>query len=226
MITNNLNGKQYIGQSKDIVRRFLQHLQPRSKGTPEFHKEIQKMGKENFVCIILEECDESELNEREEYYIRFFEPEYNKSLGQGQKGIIVSEKTRKKISEKAKQRWENYDSETKKKVLERLNSNPRYGYHLSDETKEKIRQKHIGKTRIEESRKKQSETMKQRYKDGLKVCVEKLYKPVICTTTGERFPSLKAAAEHYGLYSPDITAVLKGRQKTTHGLAFVYEREV
>lgn len=222
MIINNLNGKQYIGQSRNIVRRYLQHLQPRSKGTPEFHKEIQQMGKDNFVCIILEECSEEKLNEREEYYIRFFEPEYNKSLGQGQKGIIASEETRKKLSKSAKKRWNNYDPETKIKVLNTLNSNHKVGYHLSEETKDKIRQKQLGHKRSEESRKKQSETMKRRYQNSLKVSVEPLYKPIICTTTGESFPSLKAAATQYGLYSADITAVLKGRQKTTHGLHFIY----
>ena len=224
MIINNLNGKQYVGQSIDIVRRYMQHLQPKSKGTPEFHKEIQTMGKDNFVCIILEECEKSELNEREEHYIRFFKPEYNKSLGQGQKGLTASAETRRKQSDNAKQRWDNYDDATKRNVLKKLNSNHRTGYHLSEETKDKIRQAHSGKKRSEESRKKQSETMKDRYKSGLKVAVNKLYKPIICTTTGEHFPSLKAAAEHFGLYSPDITAVLKGRQKTAHGLHFIYER--
>ena len=64
LITNNINGKIYIGQSVDIHRRFLEHLragQPekyankkeRDLNTP-IHLAMQKYGVNNFSLSILE----------------------------------------------------------------------------------------------------------------------------------------------------------------------------
>lgn len=45
---------------------------------------IHKYGKENFVIKLLEECDRALLNEREKYWIQYynsFENGYNSTLG-------------------------------------------------------------------------------------------------------------------------------------------------
>ena len=79
LITNNINGKIYIGQSVDIHRRFLEHLragQPekyankkeRDLNTP-IHLAMQKYGVNNFSLSILEQCSKEELNDKEKYWI-------------------------------------------------------------------------------------------------------------------------------------------------------------
>lgn len=70
-IENLINGKLYIGQSVHIELRWQEHCRPSAKSL--IGKAISKYGKENFTFQILEECAESYLNEREAYYIRYYQ---------------------------------------------------------------------------------------------------------------------------------------------------------
>ena len=67
-ITNSLTGKHYIGQSNNIERRLVEH----KSGTQLIDKEIQRLGEENFTFEIIEECSLTDLNEREEYWITYY----------------------------------------------------------------------------------------------------------------------------------------------------------
>ena len=74
-ITNNINGKKYIGLSKDIQRRWGEHSRayknPNSKEyNLPLYNAFRKYGIENFSFEIIEECDENLLEEREKYYIK------------------------------------------------------------------------------------------------------------------------------------------------------------
>lgn len=66
-ITNKINNKSYIGQSVNINNRWYVHKA--TKDDYPIHRAIQKYGKNNFSWEILEECTESQLSEREIYYI-------------------------------------------------------------------------------------------------------------------------------------------------------------
>ena len=65
-ITNKINNKVYIGQSKDVHRRFLEHISGRKNGTSVIHNAIEKYGVENFKIEIIEK-DIENYNEREIY---------------------------------------------------------------------------------------------------------------------------------------------------------------
>lgn len=67
--TNKLNGKCYIGQSKNIALRFRSHLNATNKPKTVFDFALKKYGIENFEFTILEKCGKSELDVREKYYI-------------------------------------------------------------------------------------------------------------------------------------------------------------
>lgn len=67
-ITNLINQKSYIGQSVHIERRFAEHCFP-SK-TSVISQAIQKYGKENFLFEVIEECEKSELDKKEQYWIK------------------------------------------------------------------------------------------------------------------------------------------------------------
>lgn len=69
-IENLINHKIYIGQSVHIERRWGEHCRAKAKSL--IGKAIHKYGKENFSFTILEECLVGQLNEKEEYYIHYF----------------------------------------------------------------------------------------------------------------------------------------------------------
>ena len=70
-VTNKVNGKVYIGQSVDIGRRWRTHMT--AKDDIYFHKAIQKYGVENFEWEVIEQCKKSELDEREIYWIEYYD---------------------------------------------------------------------------------------------------------------------------------------------------------
>ena len=86
-LTNMTNQKIYIGQAVDIAERFKQHIKcGLGIDTPSnmLYKAMLKDGVENFTFEVLEECDRSQLNDRETYYIDFYRSQehgYNMSKG-------------------------------------------------------------------------------------------------------------------------------------------------
>ena len=72
-ITNTINGKIYIGQSINIKQRWKQHRANASVRTEAIYLAFQKYGIENFTFEIIEECKEEELDEKEQYYIGFYD---------------------------------------------------------------------------------------------------------------------------------------------------------
>lgn len=69
-IENLINHKIYIGQSIEIEKRWLKHLS--AKDDFIIHKALRKYGKDAFSFQILEECDIMELDEKENYWINFY----------------------------------------------------------------------------------------------------------------------------------------------------------
>lgn len=83
-VTNKINNKIYIGQTKISVKdRWARHItESRCKGchtyNTVFKRAIRKYGVENFICEQIEECKtQQELNNREQYWIKY----YNSYIG-------------------------------------------------------------------------------------------------------------------------------------------------
>lgn len=93
-IENLINNKCYIGQSVNIKRRWKAHKEA-SKNiknkTYDFplYKAIRKYGLENFSFEILEICSENLLNEKEKYYVKYFDS-YNNGYNQDEGGNSCS----------------------------------------------------------------------------------------------------------------------------------------
>ena len=87
-ITNTINNKLYIGKTVNTIeKRFNQHKNEskteRSKKRP-LYRAINKYGIENFEIEIIEECNYDILNEREIYWINYYDTYnngYNATLG-------------------------------------------------------------------------------------------------------------------------------------------------
>lgn len=90
-IENNINHKVYIGQSTNIELRWRHHRSPDPtiRSIYPLYRAIDKYGIENFSFDIIEECKKEELDEKEIYWINFynsFNEGYNQtSGGQGAK---------------------------------------------------------------------------------------------------------------------------------------------
>ena len=84
-ITKLLNNKIYIGRSVNILKRWNQHKN--AADSSPLHKAIQKYGIENFKLEVLEECLPTELNEREIYWINY----YNSCFGDGYNATLGGE---------------------------------------------------------------------------------------------------------------------------------------
>lgn len=108
-IKNNINGKQYIGCTiSSLKKRFEEHAWRCLKTdiNTKFCNSIIKYGVENFQIELLEECNTSNIYEREKHYINEFET-YKKGLnstygGEGCLGYRHSKEIKEKISKKLK----------------------------------------------------------------------------------------------------------------------------
>lgn len=79
-IINLINGKFYIGSSKNLRNRLWKHrslLRHNKHHNPHLQNSWDKYGEDNFDYCILEVCDEKCQYEREQYYIDSCHPEYN-----------------------------------------------------------------------------------------------------------------------------------------------------
>lgn len=84
-ITNDINDKVYIGQTIFTVQqRWNKHLVDSKDSNYHIHMAMKKYGIEHFKCEIIEECDNSKLDEREIYWIDCYDSfnnGYNSTLG-------------------------------------------------------------------------------------------------------------------------------------------------
>lgn len=102
IITNLINNNCYIGQtSKTIEERFREHKtdslrKDRSNYEVPLYRAFRKYGLENFKIEEIEKCEISKLNEREIYWISFFDTYhngYNATLGgDGTRTLELNEK--------------------------------------------------------------------------------------------------------------------------------------
>ena len=82
-IQNKINNKCYIGQSINIDRRWKEHKRKYYFEDTKFYRAIRKYGLENFEFSIIEECSPEDLDERENYWIVYYntiEEGYNSLL--------------------------------------------------------------------------------------------------------------------------------------------------
>ena len=87
-ITNLVTDECYIGQSVDVYKRWNDHCKcGLGIDTPpgnKLYKAIQEYGLDNFTFELLTECSQTELNEKEKYFIELYQADifgYNSTGG-------------------------------------------------------------------------------------------------------------------------------------------------
>lgn len=94
-ITEKDTGYCYIGQAVDLNRRLREHKNAYSNQLIDRY--IREKGKDNFSFEIIEECDISQLNEREKYYIEKFNS-YRNGFNQTPGGTTFSPAKGEKVN--------------------------------------------------------------------------------------------------------------------------------
>lgn len=244
--TNKINGKCYIGQTKNIKNRW----RPEGyKYCRKFYRAILKYGWDNFTHEILRECTEDDVDFWEAYYIGehdSIENGYNleggghanKTLSDEtraliseagkkrkghktgkpawNKGLKTPDEVRHKLSEAHKGKKQPLSEETKKKIGE-----ANRGRKASPETIEKLRQSHLGQqnrkgTKFTEEQKKR---LSEAHKGQKPYSVMKRVRNI---DTGMEFESATEAARYYKMSSSHISSVCKGTRKTAGGYRWEY----
>lgn len=99
-ITNTFTDDLYVGQTtKTITHRYSRHLASARCGSEtHLHRAIRKYGESAFSVSLVEEVDITELEPREQYWIRQLLPSYNMTAGgEGSRGRVLSAETKEKI---------------------------------------------------------------------------------------------------------------------------------
>lgn len=102
-ITNNINNHCYIGQSRNIEKRWYNHKNDSTNQNSEKYNYplycgFRKYGIRNFTFEVLEECSIEELNEKEKYWIEYYKPKYNQTTG-GDYRIVPQKLTYEQVQE-------------------------------------------------------------------------------------------------------------------------------
>lgn len=189
-IKNIKNGNQYIGSSANIEERWKRHISRLNKcehHSRHLQNAWQYYGAESFDFSILLICDVDSLIEYEQYCIDTMKPVYNVSPTAGrtagiirtneyklkqsksQSGKVMSEETRRKISEGMKGKRNSLGTKRAQtnETIEKI-KNALTGHLVSSETRAKIGLKNKGYKHTEEAKQKISNSLLGNTRAGAK----------------------------------------------------------
>lgn len=240
-ITNNVNGKIYIGQSISIQSRWKEHVNSLRRGDSNctlLQRAWNKYGEQNFTFEILEFCSADMLDDIEVKYIDFYdavnngyniEPGGNKNkhlseetkqkLREAHLGKKMSDETIQKMSEarmgeKNPMYGKTHSPEARKKISETHKGKP--GHRPSDDGIERIRLANTGKVLSEETRKKISDAAMGR------PAWNKNPRPVYCIELNRVFDTASDAGKELGIRSSNIINCCEHTRKTCGGYHWMY----
>lgn len=144
-ITNKINGKAYVGQTRNSVQNRWQEHCSGCNGSSRslIHRAIRKYGRENFIFKVIEICNSlEELNAAEEHAIEHhntMNPFGYNLIGTNRGVRLMSEITRQRMRQAQKRRPKPTE-ETRQRRSKSLR-----GLKRTDETRERIALAKIGK---------------------------------------------------------------------------------
>lgn len=233
------SGKVYIGQSRDINKRWTQYVSLNCKGQKRLYKSFNKYGASEHSFEIVEICLFEELNDRE----RHWQDHYSVTGKEGLNGCLVDTSTlprvySQEVKDKIRQSklGKKQSEETRKKITEARKgkyigeSAPNFGNKHSAETKSKMSKAHkgkyskenspnFGKSRSEETKEKiRKAATGRKHSESTKALLRKRQanrenpqaRRVIDTETNEVFKSIGLAAKSKLIPTSTLTGKLNG----------------
>ena len=214
-IENLINNKKYIGQSNNIKDRWRRHISELNKNKHHndyLQKSWNKYGENNFMFEIIEYCSIENLDDREQYWIDFYNTMdrdfgYNLKTGGQNGGSIMSDETKEKMSISVKNSYNNSNL----RKTRSLNALEQWANPI---IKEKILGKNngmYGKHHSEESKKKMSEHSKGRKSWRRNTT------PILCVETNIKYDDATDVKNKLGYDSSGILKACRGEFKTSYG---------
>lgn len=233
---NKINGKVYVGQTKQKPEYRWNHGKGYIKNI-DFYTDIELYGwEEGFIHVIIEKnLSSSEVDEREQYWVRFYDS-YNNGYNQNEGGHAphnYNEKTREHFKEIRQQFWDSEKGQiAKEKISQTLKefysspegiekrkelsskkkgeNNPHYGLKHSEENIQKMRDC------------KKGELNPNYNKKGIK---NHLSKPIYCLELNKFFGSGQEAQRETGADASSISRCCKGKANVAKGMHWRYATE-
>lgn len=237
-ITNDINEKVYIGQTSKSrpTDRWSQHKSDskniRDKDNSILHNAMHKYGVEHFYFEIIEEVNNYFLDEREIYWIKFYNSKtpngYNISEGgkvpHGIKSKFKGIPRTDEVRQKLKASWTD-EKRLEQSLKMRGENNPMYGKTLSKETKQKIREKLTGENNPFYGKRHDKETKQKlsQYQDHKKKQVLMLDKNT--SKVLQKFSSLSEAGRFVKGDDSYISKACRRKTRTGENIAYGYRWE-
>jgi len=247
----NPDGKVYIGQTVNFMKRINAYKNHRCKGQTIIYRSLVKYGFDAHKVEILEECDKDVLNERERFYQEKHDAVGLKGMNcryvqTWEKSGSLSEETRERIRKVktgvslSKEHREKIrlagigrmHSEATKKKMSKTQSgvkNAMYGKRHSKETLKMMSDSRsgsdnamFGRRHSEETRKKQKEAAKKRGEEWKNKIRQSKIKRVLLVGDNVVFESVIEASKYTGVSRSGISMVCRGTYKKMKGMVFKY----
>ncbi len=214
LITNLLNGKKYVGQTRrELRQRISQH---KNDSEAYIDRAIKKHGWENFSVSILEECaSPDELNDREIYWIGALNTRKPNGYNLTDGGNKCGTRRRAVRCLNTGEIFESIAAAARKYNI--ATSNIIYTCQNKQTTAKGMRFEYVDAPLSEQEKPRK----KRKVRTKKVTCLE--YPDMI-------FESVKAAGEHFGMSSKHIASNCRGELRSARGLHFSFvdekEREV
>jgi group I intron endonuclease len=250
-ITNLKSGKVYIGQSKDIHRRFREYKYRSGKVNTPIHKAICKHGVESFVFDVVEECLESALDSLEKEYIAKYgcnikSNGYNVTDGgKGYNGKFTDSHRESMSESKRGEKNPNFgkspSDETLRKQVESMKkvvrtdewkqniSKALKGRVIDEEWRDKIRRtltgfKHSDETKLKISIKSTGRLHTDEAKRKISIAKsKKVYQYGMDCTLIAEYESLEQAEKETGVFKSNICRCCQKQRRSAGGYIWSYE---
>ena len=241
LTTNLINGKQYIGQHKgELDDSYL------GSGTA-IKKALQKYGSANFQKEILEICTPDNVDERERYWITYYNAVEDDNFynlqegGTGGDGWRCAQKWMKEHPEEAQRiyqengrhlrQWmEEHPEQARQNTMNWVQAGYTWWRNHPEELNQHMKEVNIAKEKWQQENPEKHQLQVQEWIKAGSIANSK---KIICLNTNEIFDSISAAGRAYNVPQPNISKVLSGERKsagrhpeTNERLRWAYAGEV